>query len=62
MRMSALPPTFIREPDPSTFRRIAACMWGRPSDPTIYGSMDVDATDLLAFVARSASAPASASR
>lgn len=48
--MSAAPPNFAPEPDPSTFRRIAAGMWGRPSDPSIYGSMDVDATELVAFV------------
>jgi hypothetical protein len=29
----------------SSFRRIAAAMWKRPSDPSIYGSMDVDVTE-----------------
>lgn len=49
--MTTSPPRFVREPDPSTFRRIAAGMWGRPSDPSIYGSMDLDATELLELVA-----------
>jgi pyruvate/2-oxoglutarate dehydrogenase complex dihydrolipoamide acyltransferase (E2) component len=34
----------------STFRRIAASMWGRPADPSIYGSMDVDVSDTLTFI------------
>jgi hypothetical protein len=33
--------------DASTFRKMAAAMWNNPSDPTIYGSMDVDVTDTL---------------
>jgi len=37
--------------DASSFRRMAAAMWGRPRDPSIYGSMDVDATAALAFLA-----------
>ena len=36
--------------DVSSFRRMAAAMWQRPRDPSIYGSMDVDATDALAFL------------
>jgi pyruvate/2-oxoglutarate dehydrogenase complex dihydrolipoamide acyltransferase (E2) component len=35
----------------SSFRRMAAAMWRSPSDPSIYGSMDVDATAALAFMA-----------
>jgi pyruvate dehydrogenase E2 component (dihydrolipoamide acetyltransferase) len=35
----------------SSFRRMAAAMWRAPSDPSIYGSMDVDATAALAFLA-----------
>jgi pyruvate dehydrogenase E2 component (dihydrolipoamide acetyltransferase) len=35
----------------SSFRRMAAGMWGKPSDPSIYGSMDIDATAALAFLA-----------
>jgi pyruvate dehydrogenase E2 component (dihydrolipoamide acetyltransferase) len=34
----------------SSFRRMAAGMWRAPSDPSIYGSMDVDATAALAFL------------
>ncbi|MEO8702513.1 MAG: 2-oxo acid dehydrogenase subunit E2 [Kofleriaceae bacterium] len=34
----------------SSFRRMAAAMWRAPSDPSIYGSMDVDATATLAFL------------
>ncbi|HEY1553492.1 MAG TPA: 2-oxo acid dehydrogenase subunit E2 [Kofleriaceae bacterium] len=36
--------------DASTFRRMAAAMWQRPRDPSIYGSMDLDATAALAFL------------
>jgi len=35
----------------SSFRRMAAAMWKSPSDPSIYGQMDVDATAALAFLA-----------
>ena len=34
----------------STFRRMAAAMWRAPRDPSIYGSMDLDATAMLAFL------------
>ena len=37
--------------DASSFRRMAAAMWRSPSDPSIYGQMDVDATAPLAFLA-----------
>jgi len=30
------------------WRRIAGAIWGAPSDPQIYGSLDIDATALLA--------------
>ena len=36
----------------STFRRMAAAMWRRPRDPTIYGSLDIDATAAIAFLER----------
>jgi pyruvate/2-oxoglutarate dehydrogenase complex dihydrolipoamide acyltransferase (E2) component len=39
-------------PKTSTFRRMAAAMWRRPRDPTIYGSLDIDATAALAFLER----------
>lgn len=35
----------------SSFRRMAAGMWSKPCDPSIYGSMDIDATAPLAFLA-----------
>lgn len=38
--------------DVSTFRRMAATMWKAPSDPTIYGSMDLDVTQTLAALQR----------
>ena len=34
----------------SSFRRMAAAMWRSPSDPSIYGQMDVDATAALEFL------------
>ena len=37
--------------DASSFRRMAAAMWRSPSDPSIYGSMDIDATPALTFMA-----------
>lgn len=40
-------PTFAPLEDASSFRRMAAAMWRRPSDPSIYGSMDVDVTAAL---------------
>ena len=36
--------------DASSFRKMAAAMWSRPRDPSIYGSMDVDASPALAFL------------
>jgi pyruvate dehydrogenase E2 component (dihydrolipoamide acetyltransferase) len=38
------------------WRRIANAIWGPPDDPQIYGSFDVDATNLLAFTRRAARA------
>jgi len=43
---------FVREESPSTFRRVAAAMWGKPSDPSIYGSMDLDVTETQRFIER----------
>ena len=43
--------TFTPIEDASSFRKMAAAMWRSPSDPSIYGSMDVDATAALAFLA-----------
>lgn len=35
---------------PSPFRRMAAAMWRSPEDPTIYGTVDIDATKLRRFL------------
>ena len=43
---------FDVEESPSTFRRVAAAMWRKPADPTIYGSMDIDVTETLRFIER----------
>jgi pyruvate/2-oxoglutarate dehydrogenase complex dihydrolipoamide acyltransferase (E2) component len=45
-----MPTTFQPMPDASSFRRTAAAMWNAPNDPSIHGSMDIDATALLAFI------------
>ncbi|HEU0034003.1 MAG TPA: 2-oxo acid dehydrogenase subunit E2 [Kofleriaceae bacterium] len=42
--------TFTPVEEASSFRRMAAAMWRSPRDPSIYGSMDVDATAALAFL------------
>jgi pyruvate/2-oxoglutarate dehydrogenase complex dihydrolipoamide acyltransferase (E2) component len=42
--------SFRPMPDASSFRRTAAAMWGAPNDPSIHGTMDVDATQALAFI------------
>jgi pyruvate dehydrogenase E2 component (dihydrolipoamide acetyltransferase) len=36
--------------NPSAFRRIAASMWGRPKDPSIYGFVDIDVSETLVFI------------
>jgi len=43
-------PRFTPMERPSPFRRIAAAMWRSPEDPTIYGSVDIDATKLRAYI------------
>jgi len=48
--------TFTPMEGASSFRKMAAAMWGKPRDPSIYGSMDVDATASLAFLADHAAA------
>lgn len=35
----------------STFRRLALAAWGAPSDPTIHGSLEIDASAALAHLA-----------
>lgn len=32
------------------WRKIAASSWGRPTDPQIYGDLEVDAGGALAFI------------
>ncbi len=32
------------------WRKIAAAAWGPPNDPQIYGDLEIDATNLLAFI------------
>jgi pyruvate/2-oxoglutarate dehydrogenase complex dihydrolipoamide acyltransferase (E2) component len=32
------------------WRKIASATWGRPSDPQIYGDMEIDATPMLSFI------------
>lgn len=34
------------------WRKIAGAMWGPPDDPQVYGILEFDATNLLAYVAR----------
>jgi pyruvate/2-oxoglutarate dehydrogenase complex dihydrolipoamide acyltransferase (E2) component len=41
---------FVPITDASPFRRMAAAMWSNPRDPSIYGTMDVDAAPALAFL------------
>jgi pyruvate dehydrogenase E2 component (dihydrolipoamide acetyltransferase) len=38
------------------WRRIAGAMWGGSNDPQIYGALEVDATNLLAFMDRARAA------
>jgi pyruvate dehydrogenase E2 component (dihydrolipoamide acetyltransferase) len=49
-RRRRAPTRFVVVRDASSFRKIAAAMWRPPRDPTIYGTLDVDATPLLAFI------------
>jgi len=45
-----MPSTFSPDRSASTFRKIAAAMWGAPNDPTIYGMLEIDAVPVLAAV------------
>lgn len=36
--------------NPSSFRKLAAAMWRAPNDPHVFGSVDVEATPVLAFL------------
>lgn len=42
--------TFQPAQQVSSFRQIAASMWGRPADPTIYGFVDIDVSTTLPFI------------
>jgi pyruvate dehydrogenase E2 component (dihydrolipoamide acetyltransferase) len=42
--------TFSAPDQTSTFRRIAASMWSRPNDPSIYGFIDVEVSETLKFI------------
>lgn len=41
---------FTRLKNPSPWRRISLANWKRPNDPTVYGVMKVDATNLVTFL------------
>ena len=41
---------FSAPDETSTFRRIAASMWSRPNDPSIYGFIDVEVSETLQFI------------
>lgn len=45
-----------RMPQLTGWRRIANAMWGAPNDPQIYGWMDVEATNLLAYLTKARAA------
>ncbi len=40
----------------SGWRKIAGAMWSEPDDPQIYGALEVDATNILAFLERARAA------
>lgn len=41
---------FREQREPSAWRTLAVRTWGRPSDPTVYGVLELDATSALAYV------------
>lgn len=43
-------PEFVTPEGLSTFRRMAAALWPKPDQSTIFGTMDLDASEALAFV------------
>ena len=43
---------FVKLENPSAFRRMAAAMWVRPNDPTIYGNTEIDMRKAQALIAR----------
>ncbi len=47
-----MPSTLTRLEDLSTWRRISLNAWGRPADPTVYGSIEINVARALAYLAR----------
>ena len=47
-----MPTTFRSDPDASSFRKMAAALWHRSNDPSVYGYVDIDATPILAAIER----------
>jgi pyruvate/2-oxoglutarate dehydrogenase complex dihydrolipoamide acyltransferase (E2) component len=47
---------FRRSRAQSSWRSISLHTWGKPRDPTVYGSLDIDATNALEFVHAQAAA------
>src|SRR5262245_20585764 len=43
---------FRREKKISTWRKVAMAVWNRPNDPTVYGTLTVDAGPALAYLAK----------
>lgn len=41
---------FVSLENQTSFRRMAAAMWTRPNDPTIYGNSEIDMTKALALI------------
>lgn len=48
--MQNVPGHYVKQP--SSWRRLAPLVWGRPNDSTIYGILDVDVSRSLAFLAK----------
>lgn len=45
-----MPSTFRPVRNASAFRQIAASMWSKPRDPSIFGFVDIDVTETLEFI------------
>lgn len=43
---------FTKERELSSWRKVSLHTWGRPSDPSVYGILELDATAALAYVRR----------
>jgi len=55
--MGVMRTTFEPVASPSAFQKLAIAMWSAPRDPSIYGSMELDATPLLGWLAGHAERP-----